>query len=89
MLTYVEAHQDDNSSDLTMMEQLNVLMDILAKSFVQNQISSPKPLLSFVPATNQGITPVIYKGDGIASSIASTLASKISHNHMLSYLARK
>ena len=89
MLTYVEAHKDDNSSDLTMMEQLNVLMDILAKSFVQNQVSSPKPLLSFVPATTQGITPVIYKGDGIASSIASTLASKISHNRMLSYLARK
>ena len=89
MLTYVEAHKDDNSSNLTMMEQLNVLMDILAKSFVQNHISSPKPLLPFVPATNQGITPVIYKGDGIVSSIASTLTSKISHNRMLSYLARK
>ena len=64
-------------------------MDILAKRFVQNQVSSPKPLLSFVPATTQGITPIIYKGDGIVSSIAFTLASKISHNHMLSYLARK
>ena len=64
-------------------------MDILAKRFVQNQVSSPKPLLSFVPATFQGITPVIYKGDGIASFIAFTIASKISHNCMLSYLARK
>ena len=50
---HVFAHQDDLNRPLTMLEQLNCRMDILAKDIAKNEISCPS--LDLVTKTSVGI----------------------------------
>ena len=84
---HVFAHQDDLNRPLTMLEQLNCRMDILAKDIAKNEISCPS--LGLVTKTSAGIGSITCDGNLITSRVQQSTYAHILHSNLVSWYSKK
>ena len=86
---HVEGHRDRQGNQLTLLEQLNVEMDDLAKRILATAVLRDEHPADTLLSRTEGLTPVFHNSAPINSCLQATLARQIASYQLRSWWIQK